>query len=529
MDTIKVGEIWKCIKTVHMENSGEIAYVSGNIYKCEIENCITDEEGHKKHKISDRKFLAEHFEKLTKNAYTDFKPGQVLKRTKEGDGSTWLLRKDKQGFLRIKSKLGDPAWCTSMLRVVDEDNYELASPIETAWFEHCEKNRAYISFEDFKKLPINSNPFKVGDIVDYVKQPTKEDWLDVTPVIPSWIPGVIPSWIPGKHKPLRVSELHPKYSHIIKVENYSLWIPACCFKKVASTVSLSTSKLGFQPGDKVEFFRQPESFEWDGIGEIPISFYIGQVLEVCFHDPIRGSLGVIEHSSRAYPASCFRKVEFSSMSYPEIEPTPVNEPPYSTFEVGDKVYFYSRWLGYELGLNFDSHFKLDGTTTYTVTATRENGKFIRFANGCTVDAKYLKKVEGSLDYPRWFKSDQYYYYYYKPNFYIIRADTNFKVEYRCEHLDGALRSMTGEKPISSYELEQLSTIPIYVGNKVIWEQIEDLSIKYPYRPDDIFKPQKKDLPDLHKTEKSATFDTEIERVKDLSNIKLFKPFKNRYS
>lgn len=473
MDTIKVGEIWKCIKTVHMENSGEIAYVSGNLYLCEVENCLTDVEGCKKHVISSSKFLAEHFEKLTKNAYTDFKPGQVLKRTKKSKDSIWLLRKAKAGFLRIKSRIGDPAWCTSMLAVNDDDTYELASPTETAWFEHCEKNQAF-SLEDFRKL----------------KEPE--------PV-----------------------------------------------------------KLGFQPGDKVEFFRQPESFEWDGIGEIPISFYIGQVLEVCFYDPIRGFLGVIEHSSRAYPASCFRKVEFSSMSYPEIEPTPVNEPPYSTFEVGDKVYFYSRWLGYELGLNFDSHFKLDGTTTYTVTATRKNGKFIRFANGCTVDAKYLKKVEGFSDYPRWSKSDHYYYYDKKPNFYIIRADKNFNVSYRCEHLDGVHRSIIGEKPISSYELEQLSKIPIYVGSrggmeeeerlkqiffepethqgldrfqgKGLGEQIEDLRNKYTCRPNDTFKPQKKDLPDLHKTEKSSTFDTEIERVKDLSNIKLFKPSKNRYS
>lgn len=481
MDTIKVGDTWKCIKTIQMENSGEIAYLFGNCYKCEVQGCLTDEQGHKKHKISGPKYIAYHFEKVTKNTYAHFKPGQVLVRILEGKDSTWLLRKDKPGFLRVKSDSGEPAWCTFTLAIDDYDTYELASESQISWFEHCEKTKAYISFNEFINLKAN---------------------------------------------------------------------PLSYFGEVASTVDLPTSKLGFQPGDKVEFYRQPEEFEWEDIGEVPINFYIGQVLEVRYHSLSRGSLSVVEHGACVYPAGCFRKVGTSSTSYPEIEPTPLDELFYP-FRIGDKVYFQSKWEGHELGLKFDSHFKLDETTTFKVTAIRMDGEYIRLNNGCTVGAKYLKKVE---DYPRWVKSGFFFYYYIKPGFYSIRVDEEFKVNFRCKQEAGVVRAMLDEIPITPYELVMLNQIPLYIDtegelnvplfhpfdkdpltNKGLWQQMENLDERrmalfgaFSSVPYDSLV-EKNDLPDLHKTEKSATFDTEIERVKDLSDVKLFKPSKNRYS
>lgn len=43
------GKWYKCIKTVEMEDDGEIAYIEGKSYLSEINGCITDEDGDKEH------------------------------------------------------------------------------------------------------------------------------------------------------------------------------------------------------------------------------------------------------------------------------------------------------------------------------------------------------------------------------------------------------------------------------------------------------------------------------------------------
>ena len=42
---MKKGEKYKCIKTVVMEDTGDIDYIEGKTYPCEEDNCLTDEQG----------------------------------------------------------------------------------------------------------------------------------------------------------------------------------------------------------------------------------------------------------------------------------------------------------------------------------------------------------------------------------------------------------------------------------------------------------------------------------------------------
>ena len=46
---IKKGNLYMCIRTVHMSPSNDIAYKAGYIYKSEKDRCITDEFGNKDH------------------------------------------------------------------------------------------------------------------------------------------------------------------------------------------------------------------------------------------------------------------------------------------------------------------------------------------------------------------------------------------------------------------------------------------------------------------------------------------------
>lgn len=46
----KVGKRYRCVRTVCMNNnSRDIRYIKGKVYKSEVEGCITDETGLKEH------------------------------------------------------------------------------------------------------------------------------------------------------------------------------------------------------------------------------------------------------------------------------------------------------------------------------------------------------------------------------------------------------------------------------------------------------------------------------------------------
>ena len=45
MKKIQKGSRWLCIKTVVMDDTDETAYIEGKMYKSEMNDCITDEEG----------------------------------------------------------------------------------------------------------------------------------------------------------------------------------------------------------------------------------------------------------------------------------------------------------------------------------------------------------------------------------------------------------------------------------------------------------------------------------------------------
>lgn len=64
--TPQVGEIWLCKKDVVMNVGKEIAYIKGREYKCEINNCLTDEQNDKRHEVYAKKdapikWLNRHF------------------------------------------------------------------------------------------------------------------------------------------------------------------------------------------------------------------------------------------------------------------------------------------------------------------------------------------------------------------------------------------------------------------------------------------------------------------------------------
>jgi hypothetical protein len=61
MKTIKKGQKFKCVKDYVMRG-GQIAYKADKNYKSEIDYCLTDEQGTKKHGMNLNDYFYEHFE-----------------------------------------------------------------------------------------------------------------------------------------------------------------------------------------------------------------------------------------------------------------------------------------------------------------------------------------------------------------------------------------------------------------------------------------------------------------------------------
>ena len=66
--TIKKGDKFLCIETVRLNGDGAILYLQGNIYTCERNNCITDEQGNRQHSWSGEPFK-KHFTKITDQSF----------------------------------------------------------------------------------------------------------------------------------------------------------------------------------------------------------------------------------------------------------------------------------------------------------------------------------------------------------------------------------------------------------------------------------------------------------------------------
>lgn len=60
---IKVGDKFVCIKTV-IDNKERMPYKIGEIYTSEIDGCITNEMGDRKHKWANAPYFLEHFKRL---------------------------------------------------------------------------------------------------------------------------------------------------------------------------------------------------------------------------------------------------------------------------------------------------------------------------------------------------------------------------------------------------------------------------------------------------------------------------------
>lgn len=68
---IKKGNLYMCIRTVHMNPSNDIAYKAGYIYKSEKDRCITDESGNKSHIWEEPNIYFRQVSKDSKISYLD--------------------------------------------------------------------------------------------------------------------------------------------------------------------------------------------------------------------------------------------------------------------------------------------------------------------------------------------------------------------------------------------------------------------------------------------------------------------------
>lgn len=174
MQTTKVGETWRCKKTVMMnDNPANIAYVSGKEYKCEKDNYLTDEKGFKEHGIGTTEWRDKHFDRVLK--HTDFAHGEVLKLI-ETSGKEFITRVGTSFYLSLQtSKLIE-----RKLNFEWEKECVHPTPKELSWFEYCEKNQAFTSFEDFRSLgskaKLPSPNYKKGDKVRMIRVPMHDEW-----------------------------------------------------------------------------------------------------------------------------------------------------------------------------------------------------------------------------------------------------------------------------------------------------------------------------------------------------------------
>jgi hypothetical protein len=82
---VNIGDKYRCIKNVVMDDSGDIAFTAGKVYECEVEYSLTDNQGDKEHVVDgyfpeanglSTDWLAEHFVKAK---------SEVLGEIEEGD------------------------------------------------------------------------------------------------------------------------------------------------------------------------------------------------------------------------------------------------------------------------------------------------------------------------------------------------------------------------------------------------------------------------------------------------------------
>jgi len=94
---MKKGEKYECIKTVVMEE-GDIDYVKGNIYLCEEDGCLTDEDGDTGHSWSG---LAtnRHFKKIDNVSAIDF-VAYTRDKAKRAAAIDYLHTGEPYGMLR---------------------------------------------------------------------------------------------------------------------------------------------------------------------------------------------------------------------------------------------------------------------------------------------------------------------------------------------------------------------------------------------------------------------------------------------
>lgn len=61
---IKVGDKFLCIRDVRMEDDNRLVYSEGEVYKSEVNSCITDDEGDVNHQWERITYTEQYFKKL---------------------------------------------------------------------------------------------------------------------------------------------------------------------------------------------------------------------------------------------------------------------------------------------------------------------------------------------------------------------------------------------------------------------------------------------------------------------------------
>lgn len=61
---IKKGDKFLCIRNVRMKNDNILVYSEGEVYKSEVDKCITNDEGDRNHQWEDVIYTERYFKKL---------------------------------------------------------------------------------------------------------------------------------------------------------------------------------------------------------------------------------------------------------------------------------------------------------------------------------------------------------------------------------------------------------------------------------------------------------------------------------
>lgn len=525
---------------------------------------------------------------LDKVIYKETGPMTPGKKTR-----IYLTRKGTMGYLRVSSPARDPAWVVSFeKKPMNGSTVDLPTKAEVDWFLYCEQNQKYISLGDFQKLlpkhkwdwpkvgetwectkdvidcgtrfikgrsykceqegflkdEMGGSSFHIKGIRDYTSHLRKEEPVPVVLPLDDVIcwryrPGNF-LLCKGKHYKLRVDdrtgEIHTNSSsffydvepsdrlvtpeELIKLKSWghphadvadSEPKPEIAVRAPGAVPELPYFTKGEYVYFKEAWGGQEMFLRFSDYFILGCSYLVGKSTDVITHLHVNGKvLGVFtKYLSRT-------RVHHSvSVNSDDLVPPPKLKldfledlPPVSQFKAGDLVKVRS-WLGEVQGLSYYLHFNT--ADTYIVDTVIGSAVMVKDCAGESVQvpAEYLTKVATS-----WTRLslDQIP----KP-----KPDADLDTLMRYHSLTGL---MVQDKPVPSGVglWEQMTTAPLRSDRlQALGQSIRTQNVMGSgFTVDPVIEE-----PDLFKKKSTSTFNTEIVKVKDLSEIKLFKPSKPKYT